>query len=100
MDKRALVESFLASMRDADPNAVTRYTRGDCYQLYLKLKEQFPAAEPWYDQIDGHVLTLLYGRLYDITGWVWSARAAPPHVVPWAEVPHIHKTAPTWRYTG
>jgi hypothetical protein len=42
--------------------------RGGCFEFYKILKAAFPQAEPYYDEVDGHVYTLIDGKFYDIRG--------------------------------
>lgn len=86
MDKRQRVEEFCAGVRAAIKDAVARYANGEAYQFYLMLKAEFPDAQPWYDLEHKHVLTELYGKLWDITGWVWTLRREPPYVVRFEEL--------------
>lgn len=100
MDKRALVETEIQRIAATTPNAIERYTNGDCYKFHMLLKAKFPDARAWYDRIEGHVLTELYGKLWDITGWVWTVRKEPPHVVRWEELEEfIQNDAPNWAWS-
>ena len=99
MNRHDQINETLGCIRGTTPQAVERFTRGDCYQLYLRLKARFPDATPWYDEIDCHVLTELDVRLWDITGWLWSVGKEPPHVVPWEETdPGVRARAPHWKW--
>ncbi len=62
------VERFLATLRSAVPNAEVVFTEGNCFKLYLLLREVFPQAVPFYSGIRGHVYTMIDGKLYDIYG--------------------------------
>lgn len=44
------------------------YTQGGCYRFHLILKRIWPQAVPYYETLDGHVVTMIEGRLYDING--------------------------------
>ncbi|WP_444358949.1 hypothetical protein [Phyllobacterium chamaecytisi] len=41
---------------------------GQCYNFFKILRSVWPQAECWYDQMDGHVYTLIDGKWYDIRG--------------------------------
>lgn len=47
--------------------------------MYLKLKEMWPEAVPYYGG-DGHVLTMLYGRLWDSKGVQFYPLRAEPRI--------------------
>ncbi len=99
-DKRKAVDDIIALIRTHTAYAVERYTNGDCYQFHLLLKRHFPEAEPWYDRVDGHVLSCLHGALWDITGMRWTVPKAPPHVVPWAQLEEwIQNDAMNWAWS-
>lgn len=44
------------------------YTHGSCFQFYKILKTAFPNAEPFIS--DDHIITMIDGSYYDITGFV------------------------------
>ena len=41
---------------------------GQCYNFFRILKTVYPEAEPWYDQIEGHVYTKIGKFWYDVRG--------------------------------
>lgn len=47
---------------------ITFYTKGHCYNFSLALKKAFPQAKIVYDQVEGHVYTIIDGIYYDVTG--------------------------------
>ena len=59
---------FITSIRESFKGSVDVYTKGSCYQFYLILKQVFPDAIAYYNQ--DHVITLIDGKFYDITGEV------------------------------
>lgn len=61
-------EKLISAIRNSFPGAVTVYTRGGCFEFYRILKEVFPDAEPFYDDMEGHVYTKIGGKFYDING--------------------------------
>lgn len=73
----------ITAIRESHPDMVELYTRGQCYNFYKILAAVFPQAECYYDPIDGHVITKLGTRYYDITGEVIVVR---PETGPIAEV--------------
>lgn len=44
------------------------YTEGSCFRLYSILKTIFPQAIPCYSDMDGHWITKIDGKYYDING--------------------------------
>lgn len=44
------------------------FTQGGCYRLFEILNSIYPEAEPFYDEVLGHVYTRIDGRFYDIEG--------------------------------
>lgn len=44
------------------------FTNGFCYYFAVILKTRFPEVVIYYDQIDGHFISLYEGKFYDITG--------------------------------
>lgn len=62
------VEDFIKTIRESFIGSEMVYTRGSCYQFFRILKSVFPQAEAWFDM--NHVITLIDGKFYDITGEV------------------------------
>lgn len=60
-------ERFLARLRQSNPDALSIYTRGQCYQLFLVLREVFN-AEAWWDPVASHVYSRIGEAFYDIRG--------------------------------
>lgn len=44
------------------------YTEGSCFRLYKILSKIYPEAKPLYSDKDGHWITEIDGKLYDING--------------------------------
>lgn len=61
------IESFIGRVRNLSPLMTKICTEGSCYRFYLLLKEVFPDAEAYYDKYF-HVVTLIDGGFYDISG--------------------------------
>ncbi len=61
-------EQFCEQIRTIVPEAIDKYTKGQCLDFFWILKRFFPQAEAYYDC--DHVITLIDGRYYDITGEV------------------------------
>lgn len=66
------VMAFLGILRGAHPDMIYIYTHGSCYRLHRLLRLVFPGAVPFHS-LD-HVVTLIDGRFYDITGEILGAR--------------------------
>ena len=84
---------FLAILRDSVPDAVPLYTQGGCWQLFVLLRTVWPQATPWYNHVDGHVITEIDGHFYDIRGRVHDHIATPM-----ADEPGLIRQAHRWRY--
>lgn len=69
------------------------HTQGGCYQFFLILRAAFPDAVPYYDGVQGHVLTRIGARLYDVTGEVRC-----PQAYPLSSEPRIARQAHRWQY--
>lgn len=44
------------------------YTEGSCFRLYKIIKTIYPQANPYYSKMDGHWITEVDGKYYDING--------------------------------
>jgi len=62
------VLDFISAIRNSFVGSVEVYTKGSCYQFYEILKQVYPDAIA-YDDFN-HVITLIDGKFYDITGEV------------------------------
>lgn len=63
------VLDFIALIRNSAPDLQAKiFSEGACYQFYLILKAMYPQAVPYHDM--NHVITMIDGRFYDITGEV------------------------------
>lgn len=60
--------TLLTAMRKNIKQADVMFTNGKCFQLYLMLADLYPQAVAWYDAVDGHVMTQIDGKFYDING--------------------------------
>lgn len=47
---------------------ITIFTQGMCYWFAVILSNRFPDGEIYYDQIDGHFVTRICNKYYDVTG--------------------------------
>lgn len=70
------------------------YTQGGCYELFLLLREIFPDAEPWYDQVEGHVYTKIGNAYYDIKGKRYRLNET---ACPMTDEPNWMKRAHRWK---
>lgn len=84
---------LVSAVRESRPDSVLAYTQGGCYQFFLVLRAAFPGAVPYYDGVQGHVLTRIGGRLYDVTGEVRC-----PQAYPLSSEPRIARQAHRWQY--
>lgn len=60
--------NFINTLRDSDSYIKTIYLYGGCYQFFKVLKTVFPNAVPYINQEKNHVVTMIDGNYYDITG--------------------------------
>ena len=65
MDK---VEKLISAIRASNPDAVTLYTKGQCYNFSLILRVVFEGHELWYDRVVGHIYSKIGKYWYDIRG--------------------------------
>ncbi|AME18029.1 hypothetical protein AAT1_02007 [Pseudomonas phage AAT-1] len=84
---------LVSAVRESRSDSVQAYTQGGCYQFFLVLRAAFPGAVPYYDGVQGHVLTRIGGRLYDVTGEVRC-----PQAYPLSREPRIARQAHRWQY--
>lgn len=63
-----MVLEFLKELKDSFSESYKVYTEGSCFRLYLILKTIFPSANPYYSELEGHWITEIHGRFYDING--------------------------------
>ena len=73
------------------------YTQGSCFKFYEILKGIFPDALPYYDEIDGHVYTLIEGKYYDIYGELTSD--LKNKLTSFIMLPNIEKCSPSWGWS-
>jgi hypothetical protein len=85
---------FLTQLRDSVPDAITVFTEGNCYKLFLLMKTVWPDAVPMYDQVVGHVFIKIGDKLYDIHGLV----KAPDTLIRLGSEPNIARKAHRWKY--
>lgn len=64
------IENFLKELKNSYHKNEMIYTEGSCFRLYSILKTVFPDAIPCYSYIDGHWITEIDGKYYDINGQI------------------------------
>lgn len=62
------VQRIIKSLNESDVYIEHIFMRGGCYKLFLFLQTIYPEAEPYIHQNKDHVVTKLFGRLFDIRG--------------------------------
>ena len=62
--------NFLRELKHAYHKNELIFTEGSCFRLYSILKTIFHQVSPYYSQIEGHWLTEIDGKFYDINGEV------------------------------
>lgn len=90
-----VIEDFIQFFRQNVPEAKRVFSNGACFLLYQNIKLVEPAAEAWYDGINGHVYTKLYGVFYDINGRFYGDAS---QFWPLSKEPRILAEAYTWEY--
>lgn len=64
------IENVIKTLRESDPYIETIFTQGGCYAFHLFLKSLYPHAKPMLSEDKEHVVSLIHGDYYDITGRV------------------------------
>ncbi|MDC8832915.1 hypothetical protein [Alteromonas gilva] len=64
------VEQVIKALKGNEPYVESIFLRGGCYQFHLFLRTIFPAALPLISSADDHVISLIDGIGYDVTGVV------------------------------
>ena len=62
------LQRIIQSLRDSDMYIEHIFMRGGCYKFHLFLKTIYPNAVPYIHQDKDHVVTRLFGSLFDIKG--------------------------------
>lgn len=82
---------FIEALRKATGRKM--WTHGNCYQLYLILKTQYPEAIAYYN--GDHIYTEINGTMYDING---QHDKNDLNVYKLSDEPRIEEQAPRWKY--
>lgn len=61
---------LISNLRDTDYYMQVIFTQGACYKFHLFLKSLFPNSIALINSDKDHIVTLIYGSMYDITGEV------------------------------
>jgi hypothetical protein len=61
---------IISNLRDADYYMQVIFTQGACYKFHLFLKSLFPNSTALINNDKDHIVTLIDGSMYDITGEV------------------------------
>ena len=64
------IKEFLKELRDSADIQYKIFTEGSCFRLYCILKVIFPQAKVYWSDRDGHAITEIDGKFYDIGGEV------------------------------
>lgn len=62
------IENFLKELKYSYSENEKIYMEGSCFKIYVILKTLFKDAEPYYSQLDGHWVTKIEDKFYDING--------------------------------
>lgn len=66
------ITEFLKELKHSYHKNEIIYTQGSCFRLYSILKTIFPEAVPYYSILEGHWITEIDGKYYDINGEINS----------------------------
>ena len=66
------VENFLKELKDSADIQYKIFTEGSCFRLYCILKTIWEDAQVYWSDRDGHAITKIDGKYYDIGGQVSS----------------------------
>ena len=82
--------SFLRILRESHPEQFKIFTEGSCYQLCVLLAHVVEGCTPLYTDQDGHWITRIDARFYDVGG-----RIAPDYGKERcdAEATHVENTS-------
>lgn len=64
------IKNFIKQLRESDELVIKIFNNGSCYKLTKILKSIYPEAKALYSREDGHWLTKIENRYYDIGGEV------------------------------
>lgn len=70
MSEHNKILNIISKIRESHSLIPFIFTKGSCYNFYLILKSIYPEAECYYNQAEGHVITKINDKFYDITGEV------------------------------
>lgn len=63
-----MIKEFLEELRESADIQYKIFTEGSCFRLYCILKTVFPEALPYWSDMDGHAITKIDDKFYDIGG--------------------------------
>ena len=69
MDHSKIID-FIRELRQANPVMEEIFMEGSCLNLHYMIKALYPEAKSYYNQVEGHVITKLGERYYDVRGVV------------------------------
>ncbi len=64
------VEKIITALKGSEPYIEVIFLQGGCYQFHVFLREIFPGAVPLINSSKDHVISLINGIGYDISGVV------------------------------
>lgn len=65
---RTKIVSFLRELKSSYHKNELIYTEGSCFRVYSMLKVLFENVKPYYSSKEGHWITEIDNRFYDING--------------------------------
>lgn len=65
-----VVDGIIGALRSADPYMEHIFLNGGCWNFHCFLKILYPDAQPYISKQKDHVVSKLFGRLFDITGTI------------------------------
>ena len=67
-----MIVEFLKELKSSYHKNEMVYTEGSCFRLYSMLKAIYPKAKPFYSILEGHWITEIDDKFYDINGEINS----------------------------
>ena len=67
-DHETPIDMLIRTIRESHSDMQFMFTHGCCFEFYKILKSQWPQAEPYFSNREGHVYTKIDKEYYDIRG--------------------------------
>ena len=60
--------NFIKELKYSFKESEECFTNGSCFRLFSMFQALTPSAEPYYSEMDGHWITCISNKFYDIGG--------------------------------